>query len=99
MYFHKVLFPDSAADVPDQKYSLAHFDVDLYESTRGCLEYFYPRMNIGGIMLSHDYSILAGVRKAFDEFLADKPEELIELPSTQCMVVKLPDTCSQAATG
>lgn len=26
---------------------------------------------------------------AFMEFLADKPEKLIELPTTQCMVVKL----------
>ncbi len=39
-------------------------------------------------MLSHDYSILAGVRQAFAEFLADKPEDLIELPTTQCMVIK-----------
>lgn len=91
VYFHKGLFPASATEVPDQKYSFVHFDVDLYDSTRGCLEYFYSRMSVGGVMLSHDYSILAGVRQAFDEFLADRPEELIELPSTQCMVIKLPD--------
>jgi hypothetical protein len=41
-------------------------------------------------MITHDYDILAGVQKAFKEFLADKPEGLIELPTTQCMVVKLP---------
>ena len=34
-------------------------------------------------------SILAGVKAAFQEFLADKPEPLVELPSTQCMVIKL----------
>jgi hypothetical protein len=66
-----------------------HFDVDLYESTKACLEFFYPRMIVGGVMLSHDYSLLAGVRKAVDEFLQDKPEKPIELPSTQCMIVKL----------
>jgi O-methyltransferase len=60
------------------------------ESTLACLEFFYPRMIPGGIMLSHDYSILAGVRQAFTEFLTDKPEPVIELPSTQCMVIKLP---------
>jgi hypothetical protein len=43
----------------------------------------------GGIVLSHDYSLLAGVRLAFDRFLEDKPEGLIELPTTQCMLVKL----------
>jgi hypothetical protein len=36
------------------------------------------------------------VEQAFDEFFADKPESVIELPSTQCMVVKLP-TCASAA--
>ena len=87
--FHKGRFPDSAADLEETEFSLAHFDVDLYESTRVCLDYFYPRMISGGVILSHDYSILSGVRQAFHEFLGDKPEELIELPTTQCMVIKL----------
>ena len=86
--FHKGMFPDSAVDVPELSYCFAHFDVDLYEGTRACLEYFYPKMVTGGVILSHDYSILAGVEKAFDEFFADKPEEVIELPTTQCMVFK-----------
>jgi len=62
--------------------------VGLYKSTLDCLEYFYPKMQPGGIMLSHDYSILEGVRQAFTEFLSGKPEYLIELPTTQCMVIK-----------
>ena len=53
------------------------------------MEFFYPRMVPGGVMLTHDYSLLGGVKKAFDEFFADKPEGIIELPTTQCMVVKL----------
>jgi hypothetical protein len=40
-------------------------------------------------MLSHDYSMLAGVRKAVDEFLDGKLERPIELSSNQCMIVKL----------
>ena len=89
LHFHKGIFPDSAAGVPEQTYCFVHFDVDLYEGTRGCLEYFYPRMQRGGIMISHDYSILAGVEKAFAEFFEDKPEEIIDQPTTQCMIVKL----------
>lgn len=89
VFFHKGHFPQSVTNVPpDERFSFAHFDVDLYESTLGCLNYFYPRMNPGGVILSHDYSILHGVRKAFSEFLDDKPEGLIELPTTQCMFVK-----------
>lgn len=88
--YYKGLFPDSAATVdPDLKFCFVNMDVDLYESTRSCLEYFYPRMHPGGIMLSHDYSLLTSVERAFTEFFADKRENIIELPTTQCMVVKL----------
>lgn len=89
VFYHKGIFPHSVTKVPqNEKFSFAHFDVDLYESTLGCLSYFYPRMNPGGVILSHDYSILNGVRKAFSEFLRNKPEEVIELPTTQCMVIR-----------
>lgn len=87
--FHKGIFPESTKDVPEAQYAFAHFDVDLYDGTKACLEYFYPRMIPGGIMLSHDYSLLEGVKKAFTEFLEDKEENVIELPSTQCMLIKL----------
>jgi hypothetical protein len=40
-------------------------------------------------MLSHDYGLLSGVESAFQKFFADKPENIIEQPTTQCMVVKL----------
>ena len=86
--YFKGTFPESSVGVPEQKYSFAHFDVDLYAGTKACLEYFYPRMVTSGVMLSHDYGLLAGVEQAFTEFFADKPERVIELPSTQCMVIK-----------
>lgn len=89
VHFYKGRFPDKADPVRDRRFSFVHFDVDLYESTRACLEFFYPRMINGGIMLSHDYSVLAGVRRAVDEFFRNKSEKHIELPSTQCMIVKL----------
>jgi O-methyltransferase len=89
VHFHPGLFPQSAATLPEDSYCFAHFDVDLYASTLACLQYFYPRMCPGGLILSHDYGILVGVQQAFDEFFADKPEGIIEQPTTQCMVVKL----------
>ena len=90
VHFHKGFFPDSAAGLQEPTYCFVHADVDLYASTKACLEYFYPRLIPGGILISHDYSILAGVKQAFTEFLADKRERLIEIPTTQCMIVKLP---------
>ena len=89
VHFHKGLFPDSARAVEALTYSFVHIDVDLYASTKSCLEYFYPRLMPGGVLISHDYSLLPGVKQAFEEFLQDKTERLIEMPTTQCMLVKL----------
>jgi O-methyltransferase len=86
--FHPGLFPASAQDCAERQYSFVHLDVDLESSTAACLAYFYPRLPPGGIILTHDYSYLNGVRAAFTTFLADKPERLIELPSSQALLVK-----------
>jgi O-methyltransferase len=87
--FYKGLFPQTAGPVKDKRFCFVNLDVDLYQSTKDCLEFFYPRMNKGGIIMSHDYINAAGVRRAFDEFFADKQEPLIELSGTQVLVVKL----------
>jgi hypothetical protein len=63
--------------------------VDLFESTMAALEFFYPRMNPGAILVSHDYVEFAGVRRAFDEFFEHKSEPVIELSGNQCLVVKV----------
>jgi hypothetical protein len=88
VHLHKGCFPASSGPVESLRFSFVNLDVDLYQSTLDCLHFFYPRMSSGGIMLSHDYSVLAGVRQAFSEFLLDKPEDVIELPTTQCMLIK-----------
>lgn len=88
VYFHKGIFPESTRDLDEGQYAFVHFDVDLYEGTLACLEYFYPRMTPGGVMISHDYGMLAGVQRAFEEFMADKPEPIFEQPTTQAFIVK-----------
>ncbi len=87
--YYAGLFPDTAHPVEDRRFSFVHLDVDLKSSTLGCLDFFYPRMMPGGIILTHDYSYLDGVREAFTEFLVGRPERAIELPSSQAMLVKL----------
>lgn len=88
VHLHKGIFPETAGPIENLRFSFVHLDVDLYRGTLDSLEFFYPRMLPGGIVLSHDYSVLAGVRRAFDAFMDGKPEGLIELPTTQCMLVK-----------
>lgn len=65
----------------ERKFSLVHIDVDLYEPTRDSLEFFYPRMNKGGIIVIDDYgsATFPGSKSAVDEYLAKaKPSFFLE---------------------
>jgi hypothetical protein len=48
--------------------SFLRLDGDLYESTKVCLEYLYPKIVNGGYIVVDDYA-LDGCRKAIDEYL------------------------------
>ena len=89
IYFYKGLFPSTAKPVEKTRFSFVHLDLDMYNGTVESLKFFYPRMSKGGIILCHDYPSLPGVSKAFDEFFAHKPEPVIEMSSTQCLIVKI----------
>lgn len=90
VHFYKGFFPETSAPVKNKTFSFIHLDVDIYESTLSCLKFFYPRINRGGMIISHDYPGSKGVKRAFDEFFKDKPEIIIEVPvCDQCLIVKL----------
>jgi hypothetical protein len=76
---HRGWIPECFADVPDEQFAFVHIDVDLYEPTLASLEFFYPRMVPGGIILCDDYGLTTcpGATRAFDEFTTDKPEKVI----------------------
>jgi len=88
--FYKGWIPSRFAELPEQNFAFVHIDVDLYQPTIDCLQYFYPRMSTGGIILGDDYGFMScpGARKAFDEFFADKSEMLFEIPNGQAMIIK-----------
>jgi len=88
--YHVGLFPQSAAQF-ESTFSFVHLDADLYSSTKAALEWFWPRMNPGGAILSHDYPISEGVVRAFHEFFANKRETFVPLSGSNCVAVKLCD--------
>ncbi|MGA7338662.1 MAG: TylF/MycF/NovP-related O-methyltransferase [Candidatus Sulfotelmatobacter sp.] len=72
-YFH-----DSLPRCEDRRFSFVHLDLGIYQAYKECLEFFYPRMSSGGIILANDYNKppWPGCKKAVDEFLTGKPEKL-----------------------
>jgi len=72
--------PQTFPPAENDRFRLVHLDLDLYQPTVDSLDFFYPRMNAGGAFVFDDYGHLTcpGVRKAVDEFFADKPEHVLE---------------------
>jgi O-methyltransferase len=76
-------FAQTLCTLPQTRFSFVHLDCDIYESYRQTLNYFYPRMSSGGIILLDEYNDppWPGCNLAVDEFLADKVETLSVITS------------------
>lgn len=48
-------FPETAYDLEAEKYALVHIDTGLYAPTYAGIQYFFPRMNKGGVILVSGY--------------------------------------------
>jgi O-methyltransferase len=74
--------PEVLERVADQRFAFVLLDLDLLAPTRASLEFFYPRLSRGGYLVVHDYNNKESdwaCRTAFDQFLTDKPERVVEL--------------------
>jgi O-methyltransferase len=62
-------FPETAFDLEDETYSLVVLDAGLYQPTYSGMEYFFPRMNRGGVIIVCNYESTryTGVRKAMND--------------------------------
>ena len=83
--------PDSLEVIRDLRFCFVHIDRDIYFAIKSACEFFYPRMQPGGMLLFDDYgySSCPGARAAVDEFFADKPEVKVSMVTGQCSVQKL----------
>ncbi len=65
--FKKGFFPNSFKDF-DEEISFLHLDVDLYQSYKDCLEFFFSKVKIGGIVTFDEYydNILVSPKKGWD---------------------------------
>lgn len=83
-------FPETIDLVPEgTQFAFVHLDCDLYQPMKDGLEYFYPRLSPGALLVIHDYSsgCWPGITKAVDEFFEDKVESLIRIPDKSGTVV------------
>lgn len=79
----KGFFPDTITDeIASRRFAIVHLDCDLYEPMKAGLEFFYPRLSPGGLIVLHDYSNphWEGAKRAVDEYLPRIVEGLLLTP-------------------
>lgn len=91
-HFYRGWIPTRFDEVAERRFCLVHLDVDLFDPTLATLEFFYPRMNAGGLMICDDSGLskCPGARLAMEEFFAKRTEPLIDLPTGQQFVIVRP---------
>lgn len=82
--------PERFGEVADRRFRLVHIDVDLYQPTLDSLKFFYPRLSLGGVIVMDDYGFLTcpGATKAAQEFMADKSQHILHLPTGQGIIIR-----------
>ncbi len=87
---HPGWIPAVFAELPETRWCFVHLDVDLYEPTLACLDYFYPRLVDGGLIICDDYGapLFPGAHRAWDEFCARHKLPFIVLDTGQSVILK-----------
>jgi len=86
--FHQGYFPETTQGLESERYALVSMDADLYNPTKAGLEYFYPRLSPGGVIIVHDYNPdWPGIMKAVDDFATTIPEPIVPVADVDSSVM------------
>jgi hypothetical protein len=82
--------PPVLSELPQTTWSFVHIDVDLYEPTLACLEYFLPRLAPGGVIVNDDFGSpgFPGGGKSWKEFFERRNLPYVILDSGQAVYIQ-----------
>ncbi|MEV8346127.1 TylF/MycF/NovP-related O-methyltransferase [Streptomyces niveus] len=79
VHYVQGMVEDTVPHQAPEQISILRLDTDWYASTKHELEFLYPRLVSGGVLLIDDYGYWQGSRQAVDEFLEKTGERLLML--------------------
>lgn len=90
-HFHKGWIPEVFAALPETRWAFVHIDVDFHDATLACLEYFYPKLVPGGVMVCDDYGSawFPGAFRAWDRYCGEHGVPFVVLDTGQAVILKL----------
>jgi rfaE bifunctional protein nucleotidyltransferase chain/domain len=88
-FYRQGVFPYTAGDLSGTQFCFVYIDPDTYRTVHDAIEFFWPRLATGGVLVFDDYgwSACAGVKKAVDEVFDASQLTVVE-PLYACVVEK-----------
>jgi O-methyltransferase len=81
-------FPASTTPaMREDRYAFVHLDADLEAPIQAGLEFFWPRLSDGGIIVVHDYNAWPGARAAVDAFRRRTTVVAVPMPDKSGSIV------------
>jgi O-methyltransferase len=88
VHFHVGYFPATTSALGEVKFALVSIDADLYKPTAAGIDFFFPRLSPGGIILVHDYNTdWPGLMKAVDDFCHKNSIAAVPVPDADSTVM------------
>ena len=88
---YKGWIPDRFSEIKSSQFQFLHLDLSLYQPTIDALNFFYPKMIPGGIIVMNSYNMtqFPGEKKAVDEYFKNlKLNFFHELPYGSAFLIK-----------
>ncbi len=88
---YKGWIPDRFSEVEERRFAFVHIDVDLYQPILDALEFFYPRMDRGGVIVVDDFGFtqFPGAKASVQKFLDENSCEMTFASLTGgCVIIK-----------
>ncbi len=86
------IFPDETADVVESKmFRFCHIDVDVYQSAEDIVDWIWPKMVRGGIIVYDDYGFYTcdGIAKHVEAHISKKGRFVFQNLNGHAVIVKL----------
>lgn len=87
--YHVGYIPESFHTLPEAPTSIIYLHIDLNsaKTTLEALEFFFPRLTRGGVIVFDDYGQIEykETKRTVDKFFSDKPGILLKLPTSQAI--------------
>jgi hypothetical protein len=80
--------PQVFGSLPDRDWAFVHLDLAVFEPTLASLEYFYPRLSKGGVILCDGSVFCPGAQKAWDQFCTRHNIPYVTLGHRETVLVK-----------